>query len=97
MCWLYPDLPWGLPPTPEIQKNLVGQWRRGADFLKIWEFFTATACLYVGVMVPLTLGFERLYLKDEDVAYALGKGGHRIESCRRILGRVISFIAMNPK
>ena len=66
MCWLYPDLPWGLPPTPEIQNNLAGQWRRGANFLKIWEFFTATACLYVGVMVPLTLGFERLYLKDED-------------------------------
>ena len=53
-AWLYPDLQWGLAP------NAVP--RYGADFLKFWEFCTAVACLYVGIMVPLALGFQKLYM-----------------------------------
>jgi hypothetical protein len=34
------------------------------NFLKFWEMCTALACLYVGFMVPFSLGFQRLYVQE---------------------------------
>ena len=64
-CWLltaqqpnrYPDLQWGI--TPDLSTRHDYAW-----FLNNWEILTALACLYVGFMVPFTLGFEKYYFKE---------------------------------
>lgn len=53
----YPELEWGMPPLLEVPRDYQ-------NFLKVWEMITAIACLYVGFMVPFSLGFEKLYLSS---------------------------------
>lgn len=35
----------------------------GQTFLKVWEILTSLACLYVAFVIPLSLGFEKIYIK----------------------------------
>ena len=37
----------------------------GQTFLKVWEIFTSLACLYVAFVIPLSLGFEKMYVKPD--------------------------------
>lgn len=53
----YPELQWGITPDLSVRKDY-------AWFLNQWEVLTALACLYVGFMVPFTLGFEKYYFAD---------------------------------
>ena len=54
---LYPTLIWGLPPTLTTPTY-------GALFLSSWEFVTSVACLWVGVVVPYTLCFAKVYIRS---------------------------------
>jgi hypothetical protein len=49
---LYPELPWGAPPSWE-DKDF-----RGRTFLMYWELITCLACFYVGIKVRPSFEFR---------------------------------------
>lgn len=62
-------------------------------FLKIWEMITALACLYVGFMVPFSLGFQRLYLADgEQCPFTTDSFAGEHLFVTRVLDIVVDFI-----
>jgi hypothetical protein len=53
-AFLYPELPWGAPPTWQT----TGRAQSGKEFLMYWEFLTCFACFYVGIKVPYAIGID---------------------------------------
>uniref|UniRef100_A0A7S4PDA0 Cyclic nucleotide-binding domain-containing protein n=1 Tax=Guillardia theta TaxID=55529 RepID=A0A7S4PDA0_GUITH len=51
-AWIYPELPWGAPPSWN-ENHLFS-----SKFLAIWECLTCMACLYIAFIVPYLAGFD---------------------------------------
>jgi len=37
----------------------------GQMFLVVWEFIAAAAVVFVAFSIPMTLGFEKMYIENE--------------------------------
>jgi hypothetical protein len=51
-AWVYPELPWGAPPSWSKQPQF------GGTFLVYWELLTCLACVYVAITVPYIAGID---------------------------------------
>ena len=56
---LYPSLPWGLPAYVNSRKT-------GSTFLQVWDIVIALAILYTAFIIPLSLGFEKVFFRSGD-------------------------------
>jgi hypothetical protein len=41
----------------------------GQGFLLVWEIIAAVAVLFVSFSIPMTLGFEKMYIENEAITY----------------------------
>ena len=53
-AWVYPELPWGAPPSWERRGKF------GGVFLVYWEMLTCIACVYVAITVPYIVGIDEV-------------------------------------
>ena len=53
-AWVYPELPWGAPPSWERHGKF------GGVFLVYWEMLTCIACVYVAITVPYIVGIDEV-------------------------------------
>ena len=58
---MYPELPWGAPPSWNRQGKI------GGVFLVYWEMLTCLACVYVAITVPYIVGIDEV--KGEDALF----------------------------
>ena len=66
-AWLYPG-----PPCGVLQDAICIHRLPGRNFLRVWEIIVSISSLYVGISVPLALGFSKLYFHEGACAVSAG-------------------------